>query len=328
MNLVGGQVIQRLGKPGPQNDEDGMIQKTFFKRPLFLLLGFVIIFSPAGIQAQEAAAPPQTAAGEAGSSEEVSDIIRRARETDRPLTPQEAFKVLSDEALKGNGQAMLNLGVLYERGYGVARHMGQALFWYQKAADKGLPQGYYNLGVAHEIGLGTVPDMPKAVAGYRRASRAGLPQADYKLANLYYRGEGVEKNQPKALEYLIKAAEAGHIQANMDLGGIYYKGLWEQPRDLAKAAAHIKTAAEAGWPEAMKDMAVLYRNGEGVSVDFYEAAKWYRLAQMAGYTDLDEAIKEVSAQLSEEQNKRLPEAVKKWTDDYKQKKGPEAASAN
>jgi tetratricopeptide (TPR) repeat protein len=43
-------------------------------------------------------------------------------------------------AANGNATAMLNLGQLYEEGWGVAQDYGKAREWYEKAADKGEPR--------------------------------------------------------------------------------------------------------------------------------------------------------------------------------------------
>ena len=51
-----------------------------------------------------------------------------------------AYKEWLPLAKKGNANAENNLGVLYEKGHGVARNPAQAAKWYEKAAKAGHAQ--------------------------------------------------------------------------------------------------------------------------------------------------------------------------------------------
>ena len=43
-----------------------------------------------------------------------------------------------------------------------------------------------------------------------------------------------------------------------------------------------RLAAEQGYADAQYNLGVMYANGHGVSQDYAEAAKWYRLAAEQG----------------------------------------------
>ena len=49
--------------------------------------------------------------------------------------------------------------VAYEKGQGVPQDYGEAVKWFQKAADQGYANAQYNLGVIYDQGLGVPPDL-------------------------------------------------------------------------------------------------------------------------------------------------------------------------
>jgi uncharacterized protein len=52
-------------------------------------------------------------------------------------TKKEMFAVFQTGADRGNATSMANLGLLYEKGFGVAQDFDKAREWYEKAAEKG-----------------------------------------------------------------------------------------------------------------------------------------------------------------------------------------------
>jgi TPR repeat protein len=54
------------------------------------------------------------------------------------------------------------------------------------------------------------------------------------------------------------------------------------PQDYAEAARWYRLAAEAGHPEAQKNLGFLYAAGKGVAQDQAEAEKWFRKAGASG----------------------------------------------
>jgi len=53
-------------------------------------------------------------------------------------------------------------------------------------------------------------------------------------------------------------------------------------RDYAQARSWFEQAAEAGNAEAMRNLGILYENGEGVAKDSAQAHNWYQKAAEAG----------------------------------------------
>ena len=65
-------------------------------------------------------------------------------------------------SVKPHGDAMANLGNLYNDGRGVARDYRQAYSWYEKAAALGDIDGMENLGRLYETGSGVTRDSRQA----------------------------------------------------------------------------------------------------------------------------------------------------------------------
>jgi uncharacterized protein len=63
----------------------------------------------------------------------------------------------------GDARAQHNLGVMYEKGLGVAKDNVQAVQWYRKAANQGFAQAQHNLGVMYAQGQGVAQDYAQAM---------------------------------------------------------------------------------------------------------------------------------------------------------------------
>jgi hypothetical protein len=96
-------------------------------------------------------------------------------------------------AEQGDSAAQFNVGVLYEKGLGVAQDMREAARWYRKAAEQGDAEAQYDMGRLHETGAGVSMDPEEArkwyaavIANARKdATTATMKQrARVRLANL------------------------------------------------------------------------------------------------------------------------------------------------
>ena len=94
------------------------------------------------------------------------------------------------KAEQGNAEAQHNLGVMYEKGLGVAKDDVQAVQWYRKAADQGHAEAQYNLGFMYAQGRGVAQDYAQAVQWYRKAADQGLVQAQINLGGMYEQRPG------------------------------------------------------------------------------------------------------------------------------------------
>jgi TPR repeat protein len=94
-------------------------------------------------------------------------------------------------AQQGEAAAQYNLGVMYERGEGVAKDEAEAVRWYTQAAAQGHADAQYNLGVMYSQGRGVVKDEAEAVRWYRKAADQGDADARKNLEILVVQGRGI-----------------------------------------------------------------------------------------------------------------------------------------
>jgi TPR repeat protein len=76
-------------------------------------------------------------------------------------------------AAQGNAGAQLNLGYMYDNGYGVQQDYGEAIKWYRLAAAQGSDRAQYNLGLMYDNGDGVTQDYVQAHMWYSIAGVAG-----------------------------------------------------------------------------------------------------------------------------------------------------------
>ncbi|MBT5037523.1 MAG: hypothetical protein HOM52_03340 [Rhodospirillaceae bacterium] len=110
-------------------------------------------------------------------------------------------------AAEGDSTAQTALGLLYERGIGIARDPALALVWYRRAAEQGDALAEFHIGSLYERGEGIALDYGEAAKWYQRASDKGNESAQAALAYLYDRGLGVERDFAEA-EALYSQASA------------------------------------------------------------------------------------------------------------------------
>src|SRR5439155_26968677 len=105
-------------------------------------------------------------------------------------------------AAKASRRAMYQLG----RGYAANRQMPEAVAAWSKAADKGSTSAMVELGVIYGTGSGVARDEAQARKLFERAAEAGNPRGVSHLAALGG-GAGAAANPARARELLSKAAD-------------------------------------------------------------------------------------------------------------------------
>jgi TPR repeat protein len=117
-----------------------------------------------------------------------------------------AYKKFLAAAEEGHSDSQFNVGLMYERGIGVAKDEKEAVLWYGKSAAQGNSTAQFNLGVLYEHGRGTPVDFAKANEWYRKASVQGDALAIGNLGMLYVRGQGVKENKTAGVALLLVSA--------------------------------------------------------------------------------------------------------------------------
>lgn len=217
--------------------------------------------TPLFIAGQAAAAQQQPSA--TGQLSPPADAVSQGGQ--RTVSAQEAFVLVSQEAAKGQAQAMHVLGSFYDQGLGVPKNHSKALEWYLKAADANFPAGVYQVGLAYEVGRGVAANQETAVTYFQKAAVLKVAEASYKLASLAMAGTPPKADDKKAFEYLKAAGVAG-AKAQEALGNFYENGVGLAP-NYTQAFNWYKKAADAGLAEALFRVGSCYEIGLGTPVN-------------------------------------------------------------
>lgn len=232
----------------------------------------------------------------------------------KPESPREVLERVRSEADRGDARAMFAMGGFYVEGLIVQRNFTTAREWYEKAANAGLAEGVFNVGVCWETGMGSAADPAKAAEFFKRAADANLPQALFKMSLILDGGLGVERDQAASMAYLKRAADARHPDAASIMGLVYLNGTNGEPRDGDKGLNMLKIAAEAGNVEAMKNIAVVYKDGIEVQASPLDALKWYLIAEKCGFPKegLAGVTDELRKKLKKDQQKKAETDADAW----------------
>ena len=122
--------------------------------------------------------------------------------------------VAKDEKNPKRSDAMFNLAIIFDNGFGISPNKTRALFYYEAASDLSNIYAQYNLGWKYYNGENVNKDVIKAFQLYKDASDYGHPQAMYNLAHMYYSGIGTVKNLKLAYKMFLNAKINGINESN------------------------------------------------------------------------------------------------------------------
>ena len=222
-----------------------------------------------------------------------------------------AISHLQIAANQGCAPAIHSLGIIYERGMGVARDIQLACQLYSEASDLGFVLSQFGLARIYQTGaLGTV-DLQKAKALYKKAAakdfscaqnnlavilhdegdvagavrllrkavKQGYPEAQMNLATRYLNGVGVKADKKKGVSLIEQAAQQGFPRAQYCLGFFHLTGSL-LPQDTAQAIHYFVQAYEGGCTLAACAMYLLYVEGRVVRRNWDKAFYWYSKARV------------------------------------------------
>jgi TPR repeat protein len=172
--------------------------------------------------------------------------LGRAYAANRQLP--EAIGAWRKAADRGSTSAMVELGVLYGTGAGVARDEAQARKLFERAAEAGNPRGVTNLAALS--GGGAPSDPVRARALLAKAAETNA-EAQYQLGLMMADGTGGAKDDVGARSLFEKAAAQNHAGALERMGAFTQEGRGG-PKDSDAAKAYYQRAAALGDEDAKK----------------------------------------------------------------------------
>ena len=240
------------------------------------------------------ATPSEEAAGPPGQVPPGPGLPSFTDSEQNPISPQEAFERVLAAAEAGSAPAMLNLAEFYGNGWGVKQNFTERFKWSQKAGEAGDARGFLLASLGLELGLGVQADQEAARAILVKAASMGLAEAHFKLGqDLLAEPEGATQ----ASAHLEEALKGGLPMAANILGVVYLQGVGNLAPDAQKAWEALARGAELGDPEAMKNLAVMERQGLGGPANPARALELYLAAREAGWQGLDEIVAELENEL-------------------------------
>jgi TPR repeat protein len=181
-------------------------------------------------------------------------------------------------------RALYQLG----RAYAANRQLPEAIAAWRKAADKGSTSAMVELGVLYGTGSGVAMDEAQARKLFERAAQAGNPRGISNLAALGG-GGGASPDPARARELLAKAAET-NAEAQYQLGLMLAEGTGG-PQDDAGARTLFEKAAAQNHPGALERMGAFTQEGRGGAKDSDAAKAYYGRAAALGNEDAKKALK-------------------------------------
>lgn len=186
-------------------------------------------------------------------------------------------------AAGGSRRAMYQLG----RAYAANRQAPEAIAAWRKASDKGSTSAMVELGVAYGTGAGVARDEAQARKLFERAAEAGNPRGVSNLAALGG-SAGPAANPARARELLSKGAET-NAEAQYQLGMMLAEGNGGAKDDVAARAMFEKAAAQ-NHPGALERMGAFAQEGRGGPKDSDAAKAYYQRAAALGDEDAKKAL--------------------------------------
>ena len=187
---------------------------------------------------------------------------------------QQARNVYQHLAEKGDRGAQLKLAFMLNQGLGGQVDIIGAQKLYSLAAAQGQILAIYMLGQLNQ--LGTLGAMPDYLAAkqYYSSIQGNYAPAAVALGFIY---DTVDDNYKQALaSYKLAAAQQDPV-GQFNLGLMYEQGKGRAV-DFFQAFDCYKQAAELGHVQSMVQLAGLYAHGNGVSQDKALALSWYKKA--------------------------------------------------
>ncbi|GMO18005.1 tetratricopeptide repeat protein [Bradyrhizobium sp. TM233] len=188
------------------------------------------------------------------------------------------------QAAPSSRRAMFALG----RAYAANRQTAEAIAAWRKAADKGSSAAMVELGVAYGTGSGIAKDEAQARRLFEKAAQSGNPRGVSNLAALGGAGGAAPADPAQARALLGKAAET-NAEAQYQLGLMLSEGTGGAKDDVAARALFEKAAAQ-NHPGALERMGAFAQEGRGGAKDKDAAKTYYERAAALGDEDAKKAL--------------------------------------
>ena len=161
-----------------------------------------------------------------------------------------ALELFHQLAAVGHAEAMESIGLMYERGHGVARDYASAQRWYEKAIAAGNSDGYWRISwLYRKGGPGIEQNHASAKWWAEKVIAAGNRNGYMLIGSLYEEGgPGLKRNYASAKRWYEKTIAAGSRLGYVLIGSLYEEGGPGLKQDLEQACRYYQKA-DSDWQE-------------------------------------------------------------------------------
>ncbi|MGZ3305448.1 MAG: tetratricopeptide repeat protein, partial [Asticcacaulis sp.] len=154
---------------------------------------------------------------------------------------------------------------------------------------------------------------PGAVDRLKMVANQGYGPAQEMLGEIYYSGQDglVTPDKAQAREWTEKAARGGMAKAMRLLAQMYYNGQGVET-DRSMAAVWMRRAADRGDVNSAYNLGLLYQSGTGVPMNPTEAYKWMMVAAKLGDPEAPATAAQLKKQLTEAQIAKVHDDVENF----------------
>jgi TPR repeat protein len=181
--------------------------------------------------------------------EAAAAALRRLGDPDAPAPDRDAatLETLRERAGRGELDAAFELACAHRHGCGQddVRNLGEAVRWFQLAAEGGHAEAQVELAGLYESGIGVPPDAVQATHWYGRAAALGHAVAQCRFGIRLGDGAGIARDRRQMVHWLMQAARQRHGEALHHLGRVHAGGLGVR-RDPVAAQALFVLASRHG----------------------------------------------------------------------------------
>ena len=131
-----------------------------------------------------------------------------------------AYQLFQGLADSGDTKAQYDLSLMYIQGIGTKQNIEQGLVWLNRAAEKGNIEAMLELGVLYQK-IDTLESAPQlALYWFEKAAYAGSAVGQYNLAHSYMDGGPIAVDLPKAYIWMSLSDATGNPVAGAEVAKI------------------------------------------------------------------------------------------------------------
>jgi|GEM_PF-2873911 len=163
---------------------------------------------------------------------------------------------------------------------------------------------------------GSETSLGEALFWYQNAANQGHPGAQRRFADFHSAGEGLERNPKEAARLYRLAAEQGDAQSELRMGTLLEEGTGVPKKPEEAMAWYRRAAKQVAFPDVAKEaryrLGKIYAKAQGRGSHLTDAYMWFDVAAKEGHKDADVARLKIEKQLSLAEIVKAKRQAREW----------------